>query len=196
MQYIKPFSLNESWWNMRKYLVDTIEDEDVEEYDYDELKKISIHHMKMFSRYRTSYFENKGKRRSYYFGKSLKEYHNSVINIYRLFRLITKDDEYPVKEFKLTGDNWFNDTFRRLATKFHGTGYSPKYHSERYMIDIEHFLNRMTLHMTDETELRYCHEKENNGYIRFLDKIEVEKEIEEHKDIDPFGEENWTEEDI
>jgi len=193
MKHIEPF-LNESLWNRRKYFIDRIEDENVEKYDYDNLKKDIIYHTKKFGRYRLSYFNSDSNRKDYYFDRLLKEYHESVVNLYRMFKLLTKDNEYPPKKYELPNDEWFNDIYKRLASKFHKVKFNSFEHNIKYMVNIEYFLNRINLDTSDNTKMKYYHTRTKSGYgyyYEFYNKVESEKEIEEHKDIDPFGEETW-----
>jgi hypothetical protein len=126
-----------------------------------------------------------------YFDKFIKFYHKIVEQLYRLWKI---KDEINLENFN------FDKEFKKVSNAYDGTTLVGE-NLAGLMKDVTLWLNIMDIRSEDE-DVYYCDSetiRDQRGFFRYKrckykNRIKEEKKKEEHKEVDPFGEEEWKDE--
>jgi len=183
--------LYEKWFFNKKkgYNIDIVQDEPIDVSKIDIYRDNINNDIKLMGRYRLAFIANRNNNKSiYYLEKFIGILHSLSINLYKYFRLLYRDNDIDV----VKNDKLFNKAYKKLSFRFGTIVLFDDNRLHNYMNDIEYFLNRISSVVDDNLKKVRFYKVVDGKFTVYYDRIKVEKQKEEHKDVDPFGEEDWN----
>ena len=178
--------LYEEWWGNSKEKLTHIEEVQEEpNISKEEIQNAVDTYIKLKKKtifYKNAFNSHNGN--AAYFDKTISFYHKTIEQLYRIWKI---KHEINIENFNF--DKELEENSRRYSgIQLYGSELA------KLMYDVTLWLNIMDPKATDKSIYYYKISNQRNGrFYEFKNRIEEEKKREEHKGVDPFGEEEWKE---